>query len=236
MMQLHYTPNIIYITGTIPLTVPHAHHALQLTVARSGVLVDQTQHRSVLIDADTPHSLSAGDAVTLLIDPETHCAQILRARFLNSAPLCTGLPVEIRADVSAQALLAQLVPARCLKRHLDPRIQDVFTWLDTMQANGCWSDVSLAAALERAHLSESRFLHLFKEQTGIPWRPALIWRRAQVAMQYASRGWSLTDAAHMAGYADSAHLSRQFKSLFGLSPSVVLENSRFVQVPEADGS
>jgi AraC-like DNA-binding protein len=32
-------------------------------------------------------------------------------------------------------------------------------------------------------------------------------------------GGSLTDAAHEAGFADSAHLSRTFRRMFGVAPS-----------------
>lgn len=40
------------------------------------------------------------------------------------------------------------------------------------------------------------------------------------------RGSSLTEAAHVAGFADSAHLSRTFRSMFGIAPSFMFERSR----------
>ncbi|RIH93508.1 AraC family transcriptional regulator [Meiothermus granaticius] len=43
-------------------------------------------------------------------------------------------------------------------------------------------------------------------------------------------GVSLTEAAHTAGFADSAHLSRVYRATFGLKPSPVFGNSRLVQV------
>ena len=66
-------------------------------------------------------------------------------------------------------------------------------------------------------LSTSRFLHLFREQMGIPWRRYLLWRRIICAIQSMLAGCSATDAAFATGFSDSAHLSRTFKSNFGMT-------------------
>ena len=38
------------------------------------------------------------------------------------------------------------------------------------------------------------------------------------------RGASLTEAAHLAGFADSAHLSRTFRAMFGVAPSLLFKS------------
>ena len=40
------------------------------------------------------------------------------------------------------------------------------------------------------------------------------------------RGSSLTEAAHAAGFADSAHLSRTFRSMFGITPSFLFRRGQ----------
>jgi len=60
-------------------------------------------------------------------------------------------------------------------------------------------------------------LHLFREQMGIAWRPYLLWRRTISAVEAILTGSSATEAAHLAGFSDSSHLSRTFRSLFGMS-------------------
>jgi AraC-like DNA-binding protein len=50
-------------------------------------------------------------------------------------------------------------------------------------------------------------------------RPYIQWRRFLRVWELVMRGASLSSAAHDAGFADAAHLSRTSKSLFGLAPS-----------------
>ena len=72
------------------------------------------------------------------------------------------------------------------------------------------------AAAVGVHLSESRLRHLFVEQTGLAFKTYMLWLRMVHALQIYAEGHSLTDAAHGAGFADSAHFSRIFKRTFGL--------------------
>ena len=230
-MIVQRIPGAIAISGPIPETAEHAHHALQITVSKGGTLRFNGEVCSnVMIDANVAHRLVGDDTVTLLIEPESHAAETLRTTLLAGTTAIINFDIDTR-DLTAEGILQALLPDQCTERHLDDRVAGILDWFDTMQEREDWREISLEAALRRVHLSESRFLHLFKEETGIPWRRALVWRRAQVAIQLAARGKSLTEAAHAAGYADSAHLSRQFKSLFGLPPSVVLAISQFIQVP-----
>ena len=77
----------------------------------------------------------------------------------------------------------------------------------------------LTTLAARAGLSTSRFLHLFKAETGVPLRRYRIWNRMGAAMRACGEGASLTDAAHGAGFASSAHFSSAFRDMFGMMPS-----------------
>lgn len=131
----------------------------------------------------------------------------------------------------AERSLEALAPVGAL-RPMEPRVRTVLDWLDGLESEGRWREVTLEAALRQVHLSPSRFRHLFSEALGTPWRSSLVWRRALVALRLAAGGASLTEAAHLSGYADSAHLSRQFRALFGWTLASFLQNSHFVQVTE----
>ncbi|HEY9266429.1 MAG TPA: helix-turn-helix domain-containing protein [Mycobacterium sp.] len=63
--------------------------------------------------------------------------------------------------------------------------------------------------------------HLFTEQVGIPLRRYVLWSRLRIAILRVQAGDDLTGAAHGAGFADSAHLTRTTRDMFGLPPSVL---------------
>jgi AraC family transcriptional regulator len=71
-------------------------------------------------------------------------------------------------------------------------------------------------------LSPGRFRHLFVAETGTSFRAYVLWMRLNVAIQFAMAGESWTAAAHVAGFADSAHLTRTFKRMFGMNPAALV--------------
>jgi AraC-like DNA-binding protein len=77
---------------------------------------------------------------------------------------------------------------------------------------------------EWAGLSASRFLHLFKAETGVPLRRYRLWNRMGAAVAALRDGESLTQAAHAAGFASSAHFSSAFRDMFGMMPSQLLKS------------
>ena len=81
--------------------------------------------------------------------------------------------------------------------------------------------VSLPEVAKVANLSPDRFRHLFVEETGMPLRTYVLWRRLLHVWTLLGAGETLSSAAHAAGFADSAHLSRTARTMFGLPPSVL---------------
>jgi len=60
------------------------------------------------------------------------------------------------------------------------------------------------------------------EQTGVRFRAYVLWLRLEIALAAYVDGKSLTEAAYAGGFADSAHLSRTFKKMFGITAASVL--------------
>jgi AraC-like DNA-binding protein len=81
---------------------------------------------------------------------------------------------------------------------------------------------SLVALATISGLSPSRFGHVFTESMGVPLRPYLRWLRLQRAARELVSGRSITQAAHIAGFADAAHLTRTFRRLLGTAPRDVI--------------
>jgi AraC-like DNA-binding protein len=74
----------------------------------------------------------------------------------------------------------------------------------------------------RLGLSATRLTHVFSKEVGIPFRRFVLWTRIKRATEAVQRGADLTAAAFAAGFSDAAHLSRTFREMFGLSPSLLL--------------
>ncbi|MFO0615927.1 MAG: AraC family transcriptional regulator [Polyangiaceae bacterium] len=85
--------------------------------------------------------------------------------------------------------------------------------------------LSLGDVAQAIGLSEGRTRHLFVEQTGLSFRTFVLWLRLVRAVEMFSVGASLTDAAHGAGFADSAHLSRTFRRMFGIAAASLVVSS-----------
>lgn len=73
-------------------------------------------------------------------------------------------------------------------------------------------------------------MHWFAEVSGLPFRAYVRWLRLQRAVRTLADGSTLTEAAHWAGFSDSAHLTRTFVATFGVRPASL----RGVRVVSAD--
>jgi len=121
------------------------------------------------------------------------------------------------ATAGRQAIATLAGPAPPL-RSVDPRIGQVIEWVRARLGDG----VSLKEAAAAAHLSPSRFRHLFVAQTGVTFRAYVLWARVESAVAAAMAGRSWTVAAQEAGFADSAHLSRTCRRMFGIAPATLV--------------
>jgi len=83
------------------------------------------------------------------------------------------------------------------------------------------TQVTLPEVAKLAHLSPGRFRHLFVQETGMPLRTYVLWRRLLQVWTLLMQGQTLSEAAHAVGFADSAHLSRTSRTMFGTTPSAL---------------
>lgn len=219
----------------------HAHHAIQITISLSGALTMASRTTivhapAIAVAADVPHRFEAhGLLAFIFVEPESSTGRALHQMLFAARPLTAidadmlmphiaPLYATFDAEMSARELLEagravveRLAPAGPA-RLPDARIQRV---IDHAAAH---LDGSLghAATAAGVHLSPSRLRHLFVEQTGLAFKTYQLWLRLVRAIEVYAEGKSLTEAAHQAGFADSAHFSRTFKRTFGL-PATTLE-------------
>jgi AraC-like DNA-binding protein len=105
-------------------------------------------------------------------------------------------------------------------KEVDPRIDKTMEAI-RLDPGSNYSQEFLASSIG---LSSSRFRHLFREQSNIPYRRYRMWRRVVSAMDTLHKVDNLTYAAMEAGFTDSAHFNRCFRDTFGVNPSLVFRN------------
>lgn len=189
--------------GELGRTAPHAHYAHQLMVSSGSPITvsldgQVTTAQRVFIPSRQVHAIleSQGEVSVLYAEPTV----------FDLAPL-------LHAQLSLEAV--RQLPRRRLE---DPRLERALAALD-QQLSG---KVSAHALAQAAHVSLSQLERLFSHQLGLPVRRLVLWRRLRVALQLALAGSTLTEAAHGAGFADSAHFSRTMKQLFGVTAAASL--------------
>jgi AraC family transcriptional regulator len=216
----------------------HRHHLAQIGLGVDGPVVYESPHTGVhsadvlLVPPDAPHAHPAfGPAAVLFLEPES----IEWARFSGRHHTdVTALPFEPQLRAFAQrAATGDAAAAQCLVNGLIGPAASSVSSDDALVLEACAlvrqrldGPVTLAALAQAVNRSPSRFAHRFREATGVPWRRYVLWCRLRAAAEAAMRGSSLTEAAHAAGFADSAHLSRTFRSAFGIAPSFMFERNR----------
>ena len=113
-------------------------------------------------------------------------------------------------------------------RRLDPRIAGALARLGRDPA----APLPAQEHAARAGLSFSRFLHLFKAQTGAPWRSLRSWKRARSLLHHVQRETNLAHLALEVGYPDSTHFSHSIRQVYGLKPRDIFAGSRKLRLIE----
>lgn len=111
-------------------------------------------------------------------------------------------------------------------RQIDPRIAAV---LERIKRDPAAPAMAEEFAVQ-ARLSFSRFLHLFKQEVGAPFRSFRTWKRARSLLHYVHRETNLAHVALDAGYPDSTHFSHSIRQVYGLKPRDIFAGSRKLRV------
>ena len=244
--------------GVVP---QHAHYAIQLAFGstpgirfRAGDRGDWSEYGGALVPSRQPHSMDASSLpswAVLFVEPETREGRAITERHLRHG--ITPVPDEVLAEF-APPLFAAWKGERVAgdARHVAGAAQRLIRALagDIVEPALVVDERILrAVAYIKAHverpmtleevaaeacLSPSRFRHLFVEQTGMALRPYILWRRFLHVWELLAAGESLSTAAHAAGFADAAHLSRTSRTMFGFPPSAMQVAAPARRAPERE--
>jgi AraC-like DNA-binding protein len=228
-------------TGVLNDNGPHRHHAAQACLGLNGpleIFLDGRWHetRFALIPANTLHQLGAKSVkltVALIDGSSNYGRQIAKIGTYLSDEIPQRLDFSPSSIPTAKKYLNDIldlvVPSPDPSAHPikpDPRITSSMKFIE----QNIDRVISATELAELTSLSQSRFLHLFSQSTGLPMRRYILWRRIILTINAIKSGADLTSAAHLAGFSDSAHFSRTFRESFGLAPTTIFKNSRNVQV------
>jgi AraC-like DNA-binding protein len=219
---------------------PHSGSVWCLAVAIDGPLTVATSDGtkrdalSALIPPRLTHQLicHGSGLVSCYMEPTSDRAESSRRKFrtwtgdigvthVDEAEL-TFTPTD---DESASHWLDLAAPAT--HRLIDPRIAAAARRIRDDPA----ATVPSRELAAEAGLSESRFLHLFRDELGTSVRRYRLWIRLLHAGMAIAAGHNLTTAAVEAGFASPSHLADRFKTTFGLSASQLLETGLTLRTP-----
>jgi AraC-like DNA-binding protein len=222
----------------------HAHHAIQVCLPldvrvrfRRSANAEWDDYDGAIVRPDEPHQFDGcgGRVAQLFAEPETALGRVLMDLTAGVPitpltrgqvqPLAQALFADFESrkdDASMQAAsVAVLHRLACCAPQPDAVEKRIARVLDALRRRVADAP-TLAQAAALVHLSPGRFRHLFVEQTGTSFRAYLVWLRLHEALAAFNEGSNWTEAAHRAGFADSPHLSRSFRRVFGVSPVMLV--------------
>lgn len=245
-------PEFILFWGTNTRSVTqHQHPAVQLVIGVDTPFLSKNKEGkwvacpNLLVAPNHAHECDASgiEILSIIIEQESLLGESITQGLLQDQPSFTYPPQAIEA--LNVPLTLQLIQSReWLKLHqlivdfftpkkayslqtVDKRIQQVLQHIK----NHLQTDITSDTLTEIACLSESRLLHLFKAQVGLPIRNFILWCRIKAAFELMMQDkHNLTQIAYEVGFADAAHMTRTFQKVLGIPPSMITKNSKFVQV------
>ena len=186
------------------------------------------------------HSLSSDhpSIICLMVEPETASPAALAglARRLAAAPDVAVARVRRaygalvgrsgRDGLEAAAFDRLMFGETLAPRTMDMRIARAIGRV------GAFDGAPPAAAVlaAEAGLSLSRFLHLFKEETGVSFRALRAWKRARNLLHFVDADINFAHLAQDIGYPDSTHFSHSIRRYYGLKPRTIFDGSRDLQI------
>lgn len=238
-LRIHLYRNLALCFSSNHQSSLHAHQALQMTVALDGPFdleleeagrLDRTQEAQfVCVAPQQMHQITAKASTLAYLYLDTNPVAYAKWRAAGGmptppdAPILTALrDVMQRHDADRETVEAlayrwceHSLPGLLAVRPDDPRIALAMGIVD----QDLLQSLNYTGLARQVHLSPSRFANLFREQTGLPVRNYVLWRRLVHVFERLEHGDSITTAAHNAGFSDCAHLSRSFHRICGAKPS-----------------
>jgi AraC-like DNA-binding protein len=237
------SPDRVFYRGLLGATAVRTMGAVMVYSAYEGTIRVQVAQgpwqlgKLAVVPACTPHRIQAESRVIDVVQ--------LEAETLHEPSL--PYPLQAQGIVEDRALVGRirseciaLQGAHCSDhdfdrlffeqplaiRPMDPRIARIVEQVKHAPA----SPLSAEECATQAQLSFSRFLHLFKQEVGQPFRSFRTWKRARALLHHVHSASNLAYVALDTGYPDSTHFSHSIRQIYGLKPKDIVAGSRRLRV------
>ena len=227
--------------------VPHVHQAAHIIIALEQEItctVGEENYccRGIVIPSNVKHTIvSEGMPVIIFLFEETTITaeQIKETRVIEPE-------IAVKMAELYEKLLAKAVDknAGCKMfyakvteylriempglKNLDERIMAAITFVHEHADE----DITVKKIAEMQYMSESRFSHLFKENTGISFAGFLIMARIEKAYEGILLGKNITEASVDAGFYSPAHFASVNKKMFGITASSLVGDTNVYRIAE----
>ncbi|HZP06420.1 MAG TPA: AraC family transcriptional regulator [Terracidiphilus sp.] len=229
--KVYVWPQRVLVLGPGFASIRHRHHAAQFAFGLDGPVIFEApqtglqRSEMLLISPNAPHAHPAfGPLGFLYLEPESvewaSFAGRGQENFVH-LPFSERQRSVARCAAAGDGAAASSLVDNLIGKSPSSALPDDALVSQTIAniRRSLDAPIKVAALAKAVHRSPSRLAHRFREATGVSMRRYVLWCRLRAALDAALRGSSLTAAAHLAGFADSAHLSRTFRAMFGVAPS-----------------
>ncbi len=211
----------------------HRHFLKHILVSEKPFLCktreEHLSSNSVTIKSNVWHSVERAQGVPMLvylIDETSDLSKAVDKISLQDKGI-SRLPAALETDITE--LVAQKTPLDVIDQFLIEQIhekknnnlpvdQRISRAVKLIEDSESINNSIYELSAEKAFLSKSRFLHLFKEEMGIDFKNYLLMKKLEKTYTNVTQNeMSITEAAILAGFSSSSHFASACKSHFGIS-------------------
>jgi AraC-like DNA-binding protein len=221
-LAVHHHPAVqITVGGRGPLTVTSdgdAHDVCRLVVIASGarhaVRSDpESGALTLYLGLQTPQGVALNDIArhgVWVVDDGQNLAEATAALLDTDGP-------DAAADFVVDQLCGTQQPGS-----VHPQLRQAIEVVSSRVPD----HIDVASVAGAVALSPDYLGRLCKQQTGVSFSATIRWERLVAAVSYLLDGHSVTDAAHLAGFADGSHANKVCWEMTGATPSELAQAVR----------
>lgn len=252
MTSLYFFKGIVLFLSDNIDTEIHQHHLMEIFISLRDPLDLEVNNISfkghnIILAPDEKHRLRNSNTpyILLLLDSETLAARKISKKYLKDSKVellddlffneytdefrklfKTNPKIEDIGSLCNRVITKLSDTEKIEINEFDPRIKEALEIMNRLPEK----KIKIKDLAYSVCLSESRLIHLFTNQLGIPIRRYLLWLKLLDAINLIIKGKDFTTTSYETGFSDSAHLSRTFRKMFGLKLFEIFKNYKNSQI------